>query len=79
MRQRCEVSRDPPVHSVCPPLASTATMHCHRCALRVARGAGCLNLESCPVVHPVVDTIPDTMALISSDCDAMRSPSIKWP
>ena len=22
---------------------------------------------------------PDTMALNTSDCDAMRSPSIKWP
>ena len=22
---------------------------------------------------------PDTMALITSDCDAMRSPSLKWP
>ena len=32
--------------------------------------------------HPnqvIMDYSPDTMALITSDCDAMRSPSIEWP
>ena len=26
-----------------------------------------------------MDYSPDTMALTTSDCDAMRSTSIKWP
>ena len=42
----------------------------HR-ALRPSRASRCGT--------PQRGLYPGTMALITSDCDAMRSPSIKWP
>ena len=46
------------------------TARCHPVRLlREVRGAG----------TPQHGLSPNKMALITSDCDAMRSPSIEWP
>ena len=44
-----------------------------------SQGPFALPPGSPPVRDPQQGLYPDKMALITSDCDAMRSPSIKWP